>query len=319
MSNLISPNYRFILRSKHEGQEVLRLQHRLGIKTTGKYDSNTTKAVKAYQKDNGLDVDGLAGPQTLGALGIRVLFGIDVSGHQGAISYKKVVDHSPTEYAIVKISEHESHVQKTGRANVQGFMQAFHDAGKPVRVGCYHFSQPYNDKDDAITDARQEADNFCRAWERLLVKPTMLPVNDVEKGLTPDDNHNADHVIAWGEHVLNRLFGITDPYAENRPLLVLYTARWAWNAYLRKADPEKLAKIRKLYLSWWADYQSYKNMGTEPEDNYKLFQPEWHMWQWENSCHIYGIQKANGDYRNVDGNWCNEATIGSLMLPKCYT
>ena len=56
------------------GKDVEKLQQALKIKghytgvVDGKYGNNTANAVKAFQKDSGLDDDGIAGKQTLEAL-----------------------------------------------------------------------------------------------------------------------------------------------------------------------------------------------------------------------------------------------------------
>jgi hypothetical protein len=55
------------------GSAVSALQRALGIAQTGYYDSATTRAVRRFQARNGLSVDGIAGPQTLKALGLGYL------------------------------------------------------------------------------------------------------------------------------------------------------------------------------------------------------------------------------------------------------
>jgi len=63
-----------ILKYGSRGQEVTRLQDALRSKgyfsgnSTGYYGSITTQAVKAFQRDAGLTVDGIAGPKTQAAL-----------------------------------------------------------------------------------------------------------------------------------------------------------------------------------------------------------------------------------------------------------
>jgi peptidoglycan hydrolase-like protein with peptidoglycan-binding domain len=53
-----------------QSSAVARLQRSLGIASTGYYGSATANAVRNYQARNGLLVDGIAGPQTLSALGV---------------------------------------------------------------------------------------------------------------------------------------------------------------------------------------------------------------------------------------------------------
>ena len=57
-----------LLRKGSRGSAVKRLQEGLGIGADGIFGSGTEKAVKDFQTANGLDTDGLAGPETLARL-----------------------------------------------------------------------------------------------------------------------------------------------------------------------------------------------------------------------------------------------------------
>lgn len=52
------------------GNTVSALQAALGIKQTGSFSAATARAVRSFQRNNGLTVDGIVGPQTAGALGL---------------------------------------------------------------------------------------------------------------------------------------------------------------------------------------------------------------------------------------------------------
>jgi len=52
------------------GNAVSALQAALGIKQTGSFSAATARAVRAFQRRNGLTVDGIVGPQTARALGL---------------------------------------------------------------------------------------------------------------------------------------------------------------------------------------------------------------------------------------------------------
>lgn len=53
-----------------EGEDVKRLQTALGIKADGKFGPGTETALKNWQKNNGLDADGIAGQKTLQKINI---------------------------------------------------------------------------------------------------------------------------------------------------------------------------------------------------------------------------------------------------------
>lgn len=52
------------------GEPVKRLQAKLGVEADGIFGGGTEKALKDYQKDNGLQVDGIAGPDTFSQMGL---------------------------------------------------------------------------------------------------------------------------------------------------------------------------------------------------------------------------------------------------------
>lgn len=56
------------IRSGQTGAEVTAVQHRLGVARTGTFGGNTKKAVERFQKNHGLQVDGVVGKQTIAAL-----------------------------------------------------------------------------------------------------------------------------------------------------------------------------------------------------------------------------------------------------------
>jgi len=80
----------YTLRKKDKGQEVKRLQNTLSITTDGIFGSKTEKAVKEYQEEKGLVVDGLAGRRTLGSLEIEVFPAVDLSSYNGTVDFKKM-------------------------------------------------------------------------------------------------------------------------------------------------------------------------------------------------------------------------------------
>ena len=72
-----------ILKRGLKGAPVKRLQEKLGIGADGDFGPGTEKAVRDFQKANGLAVDGIAGPDTFTAMGLHELVLLRV-GSQGA-------------------------------------------------------------------------------------------------------------------------------------------------------------------------------------------------------------------------------------------
>ncbi len=57
-----------MLSTGSSGDAVSALQAALGIKQTGRFSAATARAVRSFQREHGLTVDGIVGPQTAGAL-----------------------------------------------------------------------------------------------------------------------------------------------------------------------------------------------------------------------------------------------------------
>jgi peptidoglycan hydrolase-like protein with peptidoglycan-binding domain len=55
-----------ILKNGSKGDEVKKLQKKLGVEAIGTFGPKTEAAVKAWQKANGLKDDGIVGPCNLG-------------------------------------------------------------------------------------------------------------------------------------------------------------------------------------------------------------------------------------------------------------
>lgn len=62
-----------ILKRGLKGAPVRRLQAKLGITADGDFGPGTERAVRDFQKANGLEVDGIAGPDTFTAMGLHEL------------------------------------------------------------------------------------------------------------------------------------------------------------------------------------------------------------------------------------------------------
>jgi len=276
----------YTLRKDDEGQEVKRLQSKLPTVADGKFGPKTEAEVRAYQQHNDLGIDGIAGPQTLGNLGIEVLPGIDVSSHNGTIDFKKVSE-AGVRYAWIKITEGTTHQNP-------GFQKKFDDARDAgIIVGAYHFGRPDTYAGDS-RDWEKEADNFLFQLEKAgLETGDIVPMLDVENGVKTDDNYNCEWYLNW-------LYKVG---CETKVKPIVYTARWAWQLYVMKAEKELQNKLAS-YPLWLASY----NSGVEPVRTTTLWD-KWDVWQWTGSGAVPGIR---GD---CDQNWMAGEQLNKLRVP----
>lgn len=278
-------SFKYILRKGDRGQEVARLQKQINTNVDGIFGSVTHSEIIDYQSRYDLEVDGLAGPQTLGHMGIEVHPGIDLSSWNGTVDFAKV-SASGIKYAWVKVSEGTTHVNP-------GFEKKFEDARKEnVHVGAYHFARPDTYSGDP-KDWENEADNFLKQIDKVDLKSgDLIPCVDFEKGMKTDDNHNVEWFIKW----LSRIGCETG----TRP--IIYTARWAWQLFIMRADKD-LQNELATYPLWLASY----NEGVEPARTTDLWN-KWNVWQYTSSGEVPGV-KGRCDMNWMAGNQLDKLRI----------
>lgn len=277
----------YTLRNGDEGQEVARLQTALGgLDADGKFGPNTEQAVKDYQTKKDLVSDGIAGPATLGSLGIPVEMGVDLSRHNGTVDFVTMAN-AGVKYAWVKCTEGTTHVNP-------GYELKFRQAREAgIQVGGYHFARP--DTYPSLQDAIDESLNFLGALSKVgFNKGDLLPVLDVEAGLKTDDKYNTEWTLKWLASVEKSL-GV-------RP--IVYTGKWAYDLYLKNGDPSHLQEL-KTYPLWIASY----NDGVEPERMAALWD-NWDVWQWTGSGAVPGV------VGKCDINWCAGGMLPSLTYTR---
>jgi lysozyme len=279
-------SFKYILRKGDRGQEVARLQAKVGADIDGIFGSKTEAEVIDYQSANDLGVDGLAGPKTLGHMGNEVYPGIDLSSHNGEVDFSKVV-RAGVKYAWIKVTEGTTHVNP-------GFQKKFEDARRAgLIVGAYHFARPDTYAGDP-KDWKNEADNFLKQLEVARLEcGDLVPVVDLEQGLKTDDNYNCEWYLNWLDYV--------GCQTKTRP--VIYTARWAWQLYIMKGSNE-LQNQLSTYPLWLASY----NEGVQPERTTTLWN-KWDIWQWTGSGTVPGVTGR------CDQNWMAGGQLNKLRVP----
>ena len=285
----------YTLRQGDKGQEVVRLQAALtGLRADGDFGRKTEKAVRECQKTQRLVVDGMAGPKTLGSLGIEVFGGIDVSAWNGQIDWDRVAAGG-VKYAWTKITEGRTHTNKPYKYNIDGCHQ------NGIVVGGYHFGRPDTGiEQGAKADAVAEAQHFLSKLCPLLQAGDLAPVLDVEAGMKTDDQHNVDWCLEWLEYMESEI-GV-------KPLV--YTGGWAVALYLKRSSKSSLEDLAK-YPLWWARYKTPETgVAVDPDSGSKMLPwNEWSVWQWTGKGKIDGIKGK------VDRNWMAGSKLSSLLIP----
>ena len=279
-------SFKYILRKGDRGQEVARLQAKVGADIDGIFGSKTEAEVINYQSANDLGVDGLAGPKTLGHMGNEVYPGIDLSSHNGEVDFSRVV-RAGVKYAWIKVTEGTTHVNP-------GFQKKFKDARRAgLIVGAYHFARPDTYAGDP-KDWKNEADNFLKQLEVARLEcGDLVPVVDLEQGLKTDDNYNCEWYLNWLDYV--------GCQTKTRP--IIYTARWAWQLYIMKGSNE-LQNQLSTYPLWLASY----NEGVQPERTTTLWN-KWDIWQYTGSGTVPGVTGR------CDQNWMAGGQLDRLRVP----
>jgi len=284
-------SFYYTLREGDKGQEVKRLQGRLNISADSVFGPKTKKAVSDYQSIHDLTVDGLAGKQTLGALNISVHAGIDVSSHNGTVDWAKAVN-AGVKFAWVKATEGQNHVNRNWVDRYKGAVS------NNVIVGAYHFARPdFNKYDNPEADARAEFKHFRDTLQAVggIKCGNLVPAIDLEAGMKTDDQYNADWYLEW----------LSLAEAEWGVKAIVYTARWAWNLYIRNAKAEDHVKFAE-YPVWWANYIRKKPL-VGPEAQLRNWK-EWGVWQYS------GWGECPGLKGRVDLNWMAGDQLKNLTI-----
>lgn len=284
---------------------------------------STGRFVEAVQRAVGAGVDGKFGPGTLAAVraklgapkqatftradlkhvGVDIRLGIDLSGHneggpKGLVDFARLKRADVT-FCILKLSEGERY------ENREALRQAAECQEHEILFDGYHFGDPSGARPfelaDLAADAIKEAEHFLAIRRAYFGgRSTLRPTLDLERmyqkklsailwaarGGTPARRAElcALWCLTWLEHV--------EKAAGRRPYL--YTGRWAWNAYLKRAPVSLLAKLM-TYPLWLASY----NGGTGPKRTIPGY-PE-AIWQ----------QSGSGSLPGVDG----KVDINFALLP----
>ncbi|MBI05445.1 MAG: hypothetical protein CMM54_00520 [Rhodospirillaceae bacterium] len=197
--------------------------------------------------------------------------GIDVSAYQGTVDWRKVAG-AGYQFAWVKCSEGTTH-KNSGRQKRLDGARAF-----GIPVGGYHYALPKTYRNIGLKDAEREAANFLRCYGTPQ-PDDLVPALDLESGLikgAKNHNYNVEWTLRWCE-IIKKELGCSP---------IIYTARWATQSRIIKADKALLDEL-KTYRLWWAEYRSEST--KEPRKNMFPW-TTWDAWQWTGSGKVPGVK-----------------------------
>lgn len=216
----------------------------------GLFGTATEQAVKNYQTQLELSVDGIAGPEVLSSLGVyaKVTVGVDLSDYQTGITWSSVAG---VDFAYIKASEGATWKAKEFASHCAGAR------GVGIKAGAYHFARM------GANTPWAEFDNFMSVvghWSLDL--PVAL---DLEADFGISGQAATEWALAWLQEA-EREF-------KRRP--VVYTSR--------RIITEKLSggaglEAYPLWTPRWGD----QPVNLNPWSN-------WHIWQYTNKGVVQGI------------------------------
>lgn len=254
-----------ILRIGDSGDLVIKLQAALGgLVSDGKFGPLTEKSVKGFQFSKGLTVDGIVGPMTWDALGIKFPENepikipsagetrkmIDVYHGDGIIDWV-AVKADGIDAAMIKCTEGINMVDPMFHRNWEKAR------GAGIRVGAYHFFHPEE-------DATAQAEFFLNTMGPLDMDHE-VPALDWEKHGGPIHYESANALI-WLKHV--------EGVIGRRPWL------YSYGEYINEVGNPSWASS---YPLWLADYRSTPHI-PRPWDSYIY-------WQYSDHETVKGIER----------------------------
>lgn len=280
------------LRRGDSGQDVVKLQQRLYElednkvdKIDGEFGSKTESTVKKFQTNQGLEVDGIAGPQTLAILftgnksNNQFELGIDISHHNKQVNWQ-AVKNANISFVFVKATDGIPTANDNGTD--PNFATNWQDVKKAGLIrGAYHFFRPRR-------SAQDQARHFLKT---VNLEPNDLPpVLDIEP-YPPEVGQQ------WKELELNKRLEVIKQWLQlveaktgRRP--IIYTNIDFWNNYIG----ESLDFTH--YPLWIANYKTYKP--NVPTNNWGG--NGYTFWQYTEKGKVDGIASEYVDLNTFKGS-----------------
>jgi len=237
-----------------QGPEVKILQRDLsflGYNTgiDGDFGNGTESSVTQFQTDQGLEADGVAGPNTWTALDNSVPQGIDISHHNGNINWDNRSPH--LQFVYCKASQGSTFTDPMFQTYIAGLKQ------RQIINGAYHFLT-FQDS------AESQADNFLNCGLDFSAPGTLPPALDIEEQVPDSLNPFILHSRAACIQLISDWLQLVTDRTGRTP--VIYTYKSFWSEYL--GNPTQFGN----YPLWIASYQ-VNPPGLPPGwDDYTIWQ-----------------------------------------------
>jgi GH25 family lysozyme M1 (1,4-beta-N-acetylmuramidase) len=208
--------------------------------------------------------------------------GVDVSNHQGEISWSRVAA-SGERFAFAKATEGVTYTDpwyatNRHRARYYG-----------LKFGAYHFARP-DDQSSIRNDAYAEADHFVATAN--LKSGFLLPVLDLE---TPG-NLSPGRLKYWVQKYLARIQSRLGTKA------IIYTYPSFWERYMSNTTWFAANGYRVLWIANWR-----VSRPSVPANNWEG--RGWTFWQWDDCGNVPGISGC------VDRDYYRYHYFKSVLIP----
>lgn len=284
------------------GEEVKKLQQALinagyNVGSTGAdgiYGSNTESAVRKYQQDNKLTVDGMAGNQTLGAI------------------YKSTAAPASN----TSSTKNSASTNNAASAAAPSYSQYAYDPSS---------NKAYLSALKALQEAQQKQPVYANSYEDQLKNLYNQIINreDFSYDLNSDMLYNQykDQYVQQGKQAMMDTMGqaaaLTGGYGSTYSQSA---GQQAYNAYLQSLNdvvPELYDRALDQYNTEGEQlYNQYAMVGDMADDEYGKYQDALNQY-WQNLNYLK--QNADDEYSRGYENWYNSMTTGASMQQQKYS
>lgn len=185
--------------------------------------------------------------------GDTLVYGIDISNHQGAIDWSKVKswEGRPIQFIYIKATEGATFQDKSYAKNVTGAKS------NNYKIGSYHYFR-------TSSSPKDQFDNFKKTID--LQKQDLIPIVDVEE-------INRYYIRSFHKN-LKEFLVLVEKHCGTKP--IIYSYNTFYNRYLAHKYKEYKFMIGRYGV----------------EEPIMVDKGNWHIWQFTDKASIDGISKA---------------------------